>query len=110
MGREIGLCPQIAAPAAHVHILSGVDRSELRLRAKRPCERSGLAGQTGETAPVDRLIVDDLTDRVVKALHVQEAAELKRGCPAKRNDRPVEKSEEHTSELQSLMRTSYAVL
>src|SRR3546814_12626950 len=79
MGREIGLCPQIAAPAAHVHILSGVDRSELRLRAKRPCERSGLAGQPGETAPVDRLIVDDLKDRVVKALHVQEAAELKRG-------------------------------
>src|SRR3546814_15716663 len=51
----------------------------------------GLAGQPGETAPVDRLIVDDLKDRVVKALHVQEAAELKRGRPAKRNDRPVER-------------------
>src|SRR3546814_6449802 len=51
---------------------------------------------------IDNRAADDLQEAFLGLM-------MKGGQPIRRLDRPVERSEEHTSELQSLMRISYAV-
>src|SRR3546814_2195506 len=70
---------------------SDVCSSDL-LRTRCPGERAGRSGQPRETAPIERLLVDDLKDRMVEALHVDEAAELQRGGAAKLDQRPAHRS------------------
>src|SRR3546814_6328491 len=94
---------------------SDVCSSDLRIRAQPPLLVI-TQGQNGarihdRIEPMARagklllLAAEDLTDAVAKAQHVLGNDGLMLLSPGA----PSFKSEEHTSELQSLMRTSYAV-
>src|SRR3546814_2730299 len=88
--------------------------------------RSGLCGGAGDAGGIEarRVAPDDAADRQAPALQafaeaagdrlhrVAESAKGQQRAGEDAFDEPAEgsRSEEHTSELQSLMRTSYAVL
>src|SRR3546814_3330605 len=95
--------------------------SPIRARPARPgpiglYENLGIARERGEKAehPVNRGIPDDPVERSTEPLFItaldQDAdRELEQACDCQQHARKGGRSEDHTSELQSLMRISYAV-
>src|SRR3546814_3157265 len=68
----------------------------------------GVAGGAGRQQGLQPLAVEPVGERPVQALDLAEHA-LHRFAVARIGHRLAARSEEHTSELQSLMRISYAV-
>src|SRR3546814_2111322 len=82
--------------------------------ASWPVERAGKReGDHGDIAGCDRLVFNPCADEVAQrrvdlAFHLAQAFRAFGG--QREMKREIDRSEEHTSELQSLMRSSYAVL
>src|SRR3546814_1229393 len=77
----------------------------------KDCERV-VAGRPDERDPTGCRGAAQRQRPVVRQQHDRALGELAGECPVLRrieHDRAAERSEEHTSELQSLMRISYAV-
>src|SRR3546814_3936171 len=70
-----------------------------------------LGAGGGEHQPLDRRrrVGDENREAVAQDAHAAVAVQSRRGEGAARHRTAEDRSEEHTSELQSLMRTSYAV-
>src|SRR3546814_5027298 len=88
----------------------GLQRKTCRPIQQRRHERHELVERAGVFRPLaDDLVVDGENDRIACALDPDHAGRHEVAADAGRDVLGGERSEEHTSELQSLMRISYAV-
>src|SRR3546814_3085164 len=108
-----GLVRQLVAPCT---VLAGSGfglavRDAMDARATF-LEGEGLARRQGERLVMTSGLIDTLRQRDLDAAHAAIAARKGRDQPeiSRVSEWPIARSEEHTSELQSLMRISYAVL
>src|SRR3546814_5025483 len=85
---------------------SGVEFAEILVQDRVQPGRPGLAAaEPGEPDPVaDHDVIQRAVDRLEESPSVTLALGVGQFCACR-----IERSEEHTSELQSLMRSSYAV-
>src|SRR3546814_9544015 len=97
--------PLFRSDAQDVHAMAATVLELLRLEAERQQLRIDTAlAASLPTVYADRVMVEQVLLNLVK-----NAIESMRGISAAKRELRVDRSEEHTSELQSLMRISSAV-
>src|SRR3546814_5533884 len=98
-------CASLARATGYGLRAGGVQRSTVRTGHHRDGRGAG-DGATPRTRPMER--VSGLRQTRVLCVHLTSSSSNREGVSPTRPDCPS-RSEEHTSELQSLMRISYAV-